>query len=111
MKRIALKKALLISALGGIIIPSILFMINSYVIKAGELEGVFLILYIFLWPFSLAIRDSSLIQLIFSMVINSLYYLVIGFLLWFGINKSRLVLYVSVVAFVLLWGSLIIAIS
>jgi len=106
-----MKKTLISFSLAGIIFPSILFIINSYVIKAVELEGVLLILYIFLWPSSLGIRESSLGALIFSMVVNSLYYLVIGFLLWFGINKSRLVLYVSIVAFVLLWGSFIIAIS
>jgi len=111
VKRIALKKALLISSLGGIIIPSILFINHSYILNSKPLGEFSWMFYFFLWPSSIVLRDSSLSTLIFSMVINSLYYLVIGFLLWFGINKSRLVLYVSIGAFVLVWGSIIIAFS
>ena len=109
MKRIALKKTLLVSWLAGIIVPIVLFTIHSYALKNSELRGVFLTLYIMLWPSSLGLSDSSSIGLIHSIAINSLYYLILGYLLWFGINKSRAVLYVLISAFVLFWGGVIIA--
>ena len=104
-----MKKYLIGFFIAGLVIPVLVFVVHKYLLISAPLGGLSFILYIFLWPSSLGILDSSLTQLIFSIIFNSLYYSLLGYLLWFGINKSRTVLFVSVAAYIVVWGAIFIA--
>ncbi|WP_282010817.1 hypothetical protein [Nitrospina watsonii] len=109
-----MKKFVLVFAIVGFLLAIVFSLFHFAALNSAPLGGFGFILYIFFFPASMgsigaSSEDSIVFLILFSAFLNSIYYSILGSLLWYGLNKSRPVFFVSITAFIIAWGAIIIA--
>ncbi|CCQ91070.1 membrane hypothetical protein [Nitrospina gracilis 3/211] len=110
--RISFKKFVFAFAITGFCVAIALYLFYVLALNASPLGDFGFNLYILLFPPVLGIvgaspEESLVVLLLFPALLNSIYYAILGSILWYGIYKSRLVLFVSVGTFLYFWFDVI----
>lgn len=91
--------------LAGVIIPSLLLFIY---VDTHPLGGLELSIYLFLFPTSMGSGNSAEATWIWGiflpLILNSAFYSLVGYLFWYGLNKSKPVLYGFLTVFIAAWA-------
>ncbi|MCF8721089.1 hypothetical protein [Nitrospina gracilis] len=110
--KISFKKFVFAFAITGFCVAVALYLFYVIVLNASPLGDFGFNLYILLFPPVLGImgaspKESLVVLLLLPALLNSIYYAILGAILWYGIYKSRLVLFVSVGMFLYFWFDVI----